>query len=81
MTLNLQLDPTTAEALARLAAAQGKTPEELAREAVAGLVREAEPHRPRALSPNFGRFRSGRTDTAERAEEILRDAAEKGLWP
>lgn len=80
MTLNLHLDPAISEALERLAEARGRTPEEVALEALAAFVK-APTDAPPATSPNFGRFRSGTGDVSVRAEEILRKAGEEGRWP
>ena len=70
------LDHETALALRQLAAVRGRSQAELIREALAAYTKRAA--RPRAKG--IGKYRSGETDVAQRAKEILSDAARRGGW-
>jgi len=48
----------------------------LVRKALATLA----PGNPRPLPPGVGRYRSGRSDVSQRADEILGRAAKQGRW-
>jgi len=67
------LDPETVATLRQLSRAQGRSQAELIREAVAQYTLTAE----RPLPKGFGKYRSGRDDISERAEEILRERARR----
>ena len=71
------LEEEVALALRHLAAVQGRSQAELIREAVASYTKNAR----RPLPKGMGMFRSGETDTSERAKDILLDAAKRGEWP
>jgi hypothetical protein len=64
----LYLDPADYRSLKRLAAAKGRTPAFLVREAVAEYVTR---HGRPSLPGSVGAFGSGRRDLGERAEELL----------
>ena len=70
------LDDEQVLALRQLSEATGRPQAELIREAVAEYtVRSSRPK-----PAGAGRFRSGRSDLGERAEELLNAAAEKREW-
>jgi predicted transcriptional regulator len=69
------LDTETALALRQLAGAQGRTQAELIREALARYTEQSAARKPRGI----GKYRSGRSDISERAEELLRRGA-RGRW-
>ncbi len=56
---------------------QGRPMAEIVREAVEAYVTRE----PRRVPPGAGAFDSGRTDTAERAEDLLADAGFGGVLP
>ena len=70
------LESDTALALRQIAAAQHRSQAELIRDALAAYTRQAH----RTKLPGMGEFDSGHSDTSERAEEILKDAARRGRW-
>jgi predicted transcriptional regulator len=70
------LDPSLALQLKQLATAEGRTQAEMIRDAVADYTRR----RKRPLIPGLGEFDSGRSDTSERAEDLLRNASKRGKW-
>jgi hypothetical protein len=72
----MQIEPHVAEALRRMAAEQGRSEEELIREALALYTAQAL----RPLPPGVGKYRSGRSDVSRRARELLRNAAKSGRW-
>jgi hypothetical protein len=55
---------------------QGRSQAEIIRDALQSYTRKAK----RPMLPGMGEFDSGRTDTSERADEILRRAAKRGRW-
>jgi|FLYL01.1.fsa_nt_gi hypothetical protein len=71
------LDAETALVLKQLARAQDRSQAELIREAIDLYTRRSEPPKPQGI----GRFRSGRRDVSERAEELLEEALRAGKWP
>ena len=71
------LDEEVALALRNLAATQGRPQAELIREALAGYTRKWK----RPMPKGMGKYRSGETNVAQRAKDILLDAAKRGLWP
>jgi len=70
------LDPDLALTLRQLATSEGRAQAELIREALAEYARR----RKRPAIPGIGEFDSGRTDTSQKAEQILRRAAGRGKW-
>ncbi len=72
----LYIESETALALRQLAASQGRTQAELIRDVLSTYTRQAQ----RPKLPGLGEFDSGHSDTSERAEEILSDAARRGRW-
>jgi predicted transcriptional regulator len=70
------LDSDTVLALRQMAETQGRSQAELIRAALSAYTGKAK--RPRI--PGIGEFDSGRTDTSERAEDLLRRAAKRGRW-
>ena len=70
------LESDTVLTLRQLAAAQHRSQAELIRDALAAYTRQIQ----RPKFPGMGEFDSGHTDTSERAEEILADAARRGRW-
>ena len=77
MTLTIQLDAATAEAVQVVAAEQQRSADEVVRDAVLEYARSAK----RELPKGTGKYRSGRSDISQRARDILRDATMDGLWP
>ncbi|MBI3666758.1 MAG: ribbon-helix-helix protein, CopG family [Acidobacteria bacterium] len=71
------LDPDIALALRQLAAVKGRTQAELIREAIASYTQKGVRPKPRGI----GRYRSGRKDVSQRAEELLRGAVRNRRWP
>ena len=76
VSLTVQLDERVAEAVSKLAAAQNRSESEVVQEAVAAYARMTRP-----MPHGMGKYRSGRGDISEDAEDILRDAAKEGQWP
>lgn len=74
VTLYLNVD--TVLALRRMSESQGRSQAELIRDALQSYTRKYK----RPLLTGIGEFDSGRSDTSERADEILRNAAKKGRW-
>ncbi len=70
------LDGDVALALRRLAETRGSSQADLIREALRTYTSQAE----RPELPGVGKFRSGRKDVSERAEDILRKAASSRRW-
>lgn len=70
------LDTDTVLALRRMSQAQGRTQAELIRDALQSYTANGK----RPLPTGMGKYDSGRSDTSERADEILRNAAKKGRW-
>jgi predicted transcriptional regulator len=70
------LEPGIALDLKQIATAEGRSQAELIREALSDFARK----RKRPVIPGLGEFDSGRTDTSERAEDILRKASTAGKW-
>jgi hypothetical protein len=67
------LNPETALALRQLARAQGRSQAEVIREALELYASRATRPKPGGI----GKYRSGRSDVSERAEELLREKAKK----
>ena len=70
------LESDIALSLRRIAAVQGCSQAELIRDALAAFTQGKK--KPRI--PGVGEFDSGQTDTSDRAEEILAQAAKSGAW-
>jgi predicted transcriptional regulator len=70
------IEPDTALAIRQMAEAQRRSQAELIRDALTTYTRQTR----RPALPGVGEFDSGHTDTSERADEILRDAAKRGRW-
>jgi len=69
--VTVDLDPDTGLKFRAMAQAQSLSVEELA----ADVLREYASNYERPRIPGIGEFDSGETDTSERADEILNDAA------
>ncbi len=76
VSLMVQLDEHVAEVVTKLASAQNRSESEVVEEAVTLYAQIARP-----LPQGMGKYRSGRGDVSEDAENILRDAAREGQWP
>jgi hypothetical protein len=76
VSLTVQLDDHMAEVVSSLASAQNRSESEVVQEAVALYAQMTRP-----MPQGVGKYRSGRSDVAENAEVILRDAAREGQWP
>ena len=70
------LDQETALALRHLAAAQRRSQAELIRDALQTYTKQSA----RPTSKGIGKYRSGESDVAERAKDILSAAAKRGGW-
>jgi predicted transcriptional regulator len=70
------LNQETALALRQLAAVRGRSQAELIRDALASYTKRAA----RPAAKGIGKYRSGEADVAQRAKEILGDAAKRGRW-
>lgn len=71
------LTEETVLALRQLSETLGRPQAELIREALERYLKQASRPAPRGA----GKYRSGRADVSERAEEILREATREGKWP
>ena len=71
------LEPEVALSIRQLAQIKGRSQAELIREALAAYSRRASRPRPKGI----GRYRSGRSDVSERAEDLLRQAVKGRRWP
>lgn len=76
VSLTVQLDEHVAEVVSKLASAQNRSESEVVQEAVALYAQMTRP-----MPKGMGKYRSGRDDVSENAENILRDAAKEGQWP
>jgi predicted transcriptional regulator len=70
------LEPDLAVRLKQLALTEGRPQAELIRDALADYAGK----RKRPPIPGVGEFDSGKTDTSEKAEDILKRASRRGKW-
>jgi hypothetical protein len=70
------LESDVAIAIRQISAAEGRPQAELIRDALAEWALK----RKKPAIPGVGEFDSGRSDTSERAESLLREAAGSGKW-
>ena len=77
MSLSVELDEKTAAVVQELAAEEKRTASEVIHDALAVYAGVGK----RRLPSGAGKYRSGRSDTSSKAEEILRDAVKEGQWP
>jgi len=77
MSLTVELDEQTAAVVQKLAASEQRSASEVIHDALAVCAGS----RQRALPEGAGKYRSGRTDTSAKVDEILTDAVKEGLWP
>ena len=75
-TITIEISGTAAEKLRQLMEAERRTEVEIVAEAL-----EAYQPARRPLPRGVGKYHSGRSDTSQRTEEILRDAVKEGQWP
>jgi hypothetical protein len=75
-TITIQLSGPAAEQLRRLAEAERRSEVD-----IVGAALEAYASSRRPLPRGTGKYRSGRQDVSDKAEEILRDAVREGQWP
>lgn len=73
----VELDEETVALVQELAAGEHRSAGEVIRDALAAYACLGK----RPLPKGTGKYRSGRSDTSEKTEEILRDAVTEGLWP
>jgi len=73
-TIEIQAD--VVKDLDKLADAQGRSRQELIRDVLTAFTQDAKRPVPRGI----GAYRSGRTDVADRAEHLLKEAAKEGRW-
>lgn len=74
--ITIEMNDELAAKLRRFAADLARTEEEIVRDALAAYVET-----PRPLPKGMGKYRSGASDTSERARESLRQAAQDKKWP
>ena len=77
MSLTVELDEQTAAVVQKLAANEQRSASEVIHDALAVYAG----FRERPLPKGAGEYRSGRTDTSAKVDEILTDAVKEGLWP
>ena len=77
MSYAIELDEQTAAVVQKLAAEEHRSASEVIRDAMAAYTSVGK----RLLPKGTGRHHSGRAETAEKVEEILRDAVKEGRWP
>ena len=77
MPLTVELDEQTAAVVQALAAGENRSASEVIRDAMAAYASVGK----RPLPKGAGKYRSGRTDTSEKVDDILRDAVRDGIWP
>jgi predicted transcriptional regulator len=70
------LEPDLATRIKQLAMTEGRPQAQLIRDALADYAGK----RKRPAIPGVGEFDSGRPDTSEQAEEILKRASRRGKW-
>lgn len=75
-TITIQLSGPAADKLRHLVDTEGRSEVEIVRAAL-----EAYTTSRRVLPKGTGKYRSGRKDVSEKAEEILRQAVREGQWP
>ena len=77
MSLTVELDEHAAAVVQELAASEKRSATEVINTAlvVYACVRE------RPLPKGAGKYRSGRTDTSAKVDEILAEAVKEGRWP
>ena len=74
--ITIQMTDDLAAKLSRFAADLQRPEEEIVRDALAAYVES-----PRPLPKGMGKYRSGQSDTSERARELLRQAVQDKKWP
>ncbi len=77
MTVTVELDEQTAAVVQAIAEGEHRSPSEVIHDALAAYANTGK----RPLPKGAGKYRSGRTETSEKVDEILRDAVKEGLWP
>ncbi|MFM9961026.1 MAG: ribbon-helix-helix protein, CopG family [Planctomycetaceae bacterium] len=77
MSLTIELDPTTAEAVQELADEQQRSADDVVRDALSAYMRSAK----RPLPKGIGKYHSGHSNVSMQARQILRDATRNGQWP
>jgi predicted transcriptional regulator len=77
MSFTVELDEQTAAVVQELAANEKRSASEVIHDALAAYTGK----RKRRLPKGVGKYSSGHTDTAQKVDEILRDAVKEGLWP
>ena len=74
--VTVEISGPAAEKLRHLVQAEQRSEAEIVRDAL-----EAYTPCKRRLPKGAGMYHSGRSDTSENAEQILRDAVKEGKWP
>ncbi|MEX0702045.1 MAG: CopG family transcriptional regulator [Planctomycetales bacterium] len=77
VSLTIQIDDNVAEALREMARERNRSEADLIRDAIANYARSPAKVPPKGI----GQYHSGRSDVAENARAILRQAVEDGQWP
>ena len=75
-TVTVEISGPAAERLHQLVEAEQRSEAEIVRDAL-----EAYAPSKRRLPKGAGLYHSGRSDTCQNAEQILRDAVKEGKWP
>ena len=77
MTVTVELDEQTAVVVQAIGEGEHRSPSEVIHDAHAAYANTGK----RPLPKGAGKYRSGRTETFEKVDDILRDAVKEGLWP
>jgi predicted transcriptional regulator len=75
-TITIELSGPVAERLRQQVEAERRSEVEIVGDALVAY----EPRKSR-LPKGAGKYHSGRTDTSQKTEEIIRDAVKEGRWP
>ncbi|MBS0264220.1 MAG: CopG family transcriptional regulator [Planctomycetes bacterium] len=77
MTITVELDEKTAATIQQLATSENRPASDVIHDALAAYVSIRRP----AFPKGTGKYHSGRSDTSEHVDEILREAVREGQWP
>jgi predicted transcriptional regulator len=77
MSFSVELDEQTAAVVQELAASERRSVSEVIRDALASYPGK----RSRPLRRGAGQYRSGRHDTSQKVDDLLRDTVKEGQWP
>lgn len=77
MSLIVELDERTADVVQAIAADEKRSASEVIRDALAAYAKVGK----RPLPTGAGQYRSGRSDTSQKVDDILGKAVKEGAWP